>query len=88
MYIEYKAYGQNICSTTVGDWGQSLLYANKLGEKANKLVDLCHHLPNVNIEQDCSFTRRNANLADFILMIQNMEMMDLQWVVLIHISSS
>src|SRR3978361_497482 len=36
---------------TVGDWGQSLLYANKLGDKAYTLVDLGHHLPNANIEQ-------------------------------------
>ncbi len=51
MYIEYKAYEPNFYSTTVGDWGQSLLYANKLGKQAYTLVDLGHHLPNANIEQ-------------------------------------
>ncbi len=33
MFVEYKAYEPNFYSTTVGDCGQSLLYANKLGEK-------------------------------------------------------
>src|SRR5690554_4339705 len=34
MFVEYKAFEPNFYSMTVGDWGQSLLYANKLGEKA------------------------------------------------------
>ena len=33
MFVEYKAYEPNFYSTTVGDWGQSLLYATKLGKK-------------------------------------------------------
>src|SRR5690606_11513011 len=44
VFVEYKAIEPNFYSTTVGDWGQSLLYANKLGEKAYTLVDLGHHL--------------------------------------------
>lgn len=51
IFVEYKAYEPNFYSMTVGDWGQSLLYATKLGEKAYTLVDLGHHLPNANIEQ-------------------------------------
>src|ERR1700749_776363 len=51
MFVEYKAFEPNFYSTTVGDWGQSLLYANKLGDKAYTLVDLGHHLPNANIQQ-------------------------------------
>ncbi|MCU0389432.1 MAG: hypothetical protein MUE71_12575 [Chitinophagaceae bacterium] len=50
MFVEYKAFEPNFYSMTVGDWGQSLLYANKLGPKAYTLVDLGHHLPNANIE--------------------------------------
>jgi len=49
MFVEYKAYEPNFYSTTVGDWGQSLLYATKLGSKAYTLVDLGHHLPGANI---------------------------------------
>src|SRR5689334_23714343 len=51
MFVEYKAYEPNFYSTTVGDWGQSFTYVNKLGPKAYTLVDLGHHLPNANIEQ-------------------------------------
>jgi L-rhamnose isomerase/sugar isomerase len=51
VFVEYKAYEPNFYSMTVGDWGQSLLYANKLGDKAYTLVDLGHHLPNANIQQ-------------------------------------
>lgn len=65
MYIEYKAYEPNFYSTTVGDWGQSLLYANKLGEKAYTLVDLGHHLPNANIEQIVSLLLMEGKLGGF-----------------------
>jgi L-rhamnose isomerase/sugar isomerase len=34
----------------IQDWGTSLLAAQTLGPKANCLVDLGHHAPNVNIE--------------------------------------
>ncbi|MBC7873758.1 MAG: sugar isomerase, partial [Ferruginibacter sp.] len=51
MFIEYKAFEPNFYSMTVGDWGQSYLYASKLGPQAYTLVDLGHHLPNANIEQ-------------------------------------
>ncbi len=50
---------------TVGDWGQSLLYANKLGPKASTLVDLGHHLPNANIEQIVSLLLMEGKLAGF-----------------------
>ena len=65
MFVEYKAYEPNFYSTTVGDWGQSLLYANKLGEKAYTLVDLGHHLPNVNIEQIVSLLLMEGKLGGF-----------------------
>ncbi|MDQ6844839.1 MAG: TIM barrel protein [Bacteroidota bacterium] len=65
MFVEYKAYEPNFYSTTVGDWGQSLLYANKLGPKAFTLVDLGHHLPNANIEQIVSLLLMEGKLAGF-----------------------
>src|SRR6478672_1945968 len=34
MFVEYKPYEPNFYSMTVGDWGQSLLYTTKLGNKA------------------------------------------------------
>ena len=65
MFVEYKAYEPNFYSTTVGDWGQSLLYASKLGEKAFSLVDLGHHLPNANIEQIVALLLMEGKLGGF-----------------------
>jgi L-rhamnose isomerase/sugar isomerase len=65
VFIEYKAFEPNFYSMTVGDWGQSLLYANKLGPKAYTLVDLGHHLPNANIEQIVSLLLMEGKLAGF-----------------------
>lgn len=65
MFVEYKAFEPNFYSMTVGDWGQSLLYANKLGDKAFTLVDLGHHLPNANIEQIVSLLLMEGKLAGF-----------------------
>jgi L-rhamnose isomerase/sugar isomerase len=65
MFVEYKAFEPNFYSTTVGDWGQSLLYANKLGPKAFTLVDLGHHLPNANIEQIVSLLLMEGKLGGF-----------------------
>lgn len=65
MFVEYKAFEPNFYSMTVGDWGQSLLYANKLGPKAYTLVDLGHHLPNANIEQIVSLLLMEGKLAGF-----------------------
>src|SRR6478609_143773 len=65
MFVEYKAYEPNFYSTTVGDWGQSLLYTNKLGPKAYTLVDLGHHLPNANIEQIVALLLMEGKLGGF-----------------------
>ncbi len=65
MFVEYKAFEPNFYSTTVGDWGQSLLYATKLGPKAYTLVDLGHHLPNANIEQIVSLLLMEGKLGGF-----------------------
>src|SRR5476651_649585 len=65
LYLEYKCYEPNFYSTTVADWGQSLLYVTKLGPKAYTLVDLGHHLPNANIEQIVSLLLMEGRLAGF-----------------------
>lgn len=65
MFVEYKAFEPNFYSTTVGDWGQSLLYASKLGRKAYTLVDLGHHLPNANIEQIVALLLMEGKLGGF-----------------------
>jgi L-rhamnose isomerase / sugar isomerase len=65
MFVEYKAFEPNFYSMTVGDWGQSFLYASKLGPKAFTLVDLGHHLPNANIEQVVSLLLMEGKLGGF-----------------------
>ncbi|HSZ33847.1 MAG TPA: TIM barrel protein [Puia sp.] len=65
LFVEYKAFEPNFYSTTVGDWGQSLLYVSKLGKKAFTLVDLGHHLPNANIEQIVSLLLMEGKLGGF-----------------------
>ncbi len=65
MFVEYKAFEPNFYSMTVGDWGQSLLYANKLGHKAYTLVDLGHHLPNANIQQIVALLLNEKKLGGF-----------------------
>jgi L-rhamnose isomerase/sugar isomerase len=65
IFVEYKAYEPNFYSMTVGDWGQSYLYASKLGPKAFTLVDLGHHLPNANIEQIVALLLMEGKLGGF-----------------------
>jgi L-rhamnose isomerase/sugar isomerase len=65
MMVEYKAYEPNFYSTTIGDWGQSLLFTSKLGNNAFTLVDLGHHLPNTNIEQIIALLLMEGKLGGF-----------------------
>jgi len=65
MFVEYKAFEPNFYSMTVGDWGQSYMYASKLGPQAYTLVDLGHHLPNANIEQIVSLVLAEGKLGGF-----------------------
>nr|WP_208493116.1 sugar isomerase [Spirosoma utsteinense] len=65
VFVEYKAFEPNFYSMTVGDWGSSYLYANKLGPKAYTLVDLGHHLPNANIEQIVAILLNEGKLGGF-----------------------
>lgn len=65
VFVEYKAFEPNFYSMSVGDWGQSYLYASKLGPKAYTLVDLGHHLPNANIEQIVALLMNEGKLAGF-----------------------
>ena len=65
IFVEYKAFEPNFYSTTVADWGQSLLYTSKLGNKAYTLVDLGHHLANANIEQIVALLLMEGKLGGF-----------------------
>jgi L-rhamnose isomerase/sugar isomerase len=50
MFLEHKICEPAFYSTVIQDWGSSFLAASTLGPKAQCLVDLGHHAPNVNIE--------------------------------------
>jgi L-rhamnose isomerase/sugar isomerase len=65
VFIEYKPYEPHFYSTVVADWGTSLLFCQKLGDKALGLVDLGHHLPNTNIEQIVSRFLMEGKLGGF-----------------------
>lgn len=65
LYLEYKAFEPNFYSTTVADWGQSLLYVSKLGPQAYTLVDLGHHLQGANIEQIVALLLMEGRLGGF-----------------------
>ena len=65
LFLEYKCAEPNFYSTTVADWGQSYSYVKKLGDKAQTLVDLGHHLPNANIEQIVSLLLMEEKLGGF-----------------------
>jgi L-rhamnose isomerase / sugar isomerase len=65
LFIEHKLYEPAFYSTVVSDWGTSLLCAQTLGDKAQCLVDLGHHAPNVNIEQIVARLARFGKLGGF-----------------------
>ena len=51
MLIEYKPCEPHFYSMVIPDWGTSYALCQYIGENAQVLVDLGHHLPNTNIEQ-------------------------------------
>lgn len=65
MLLEHKLYEPAFYSTVVADWGTSILAAQQLGPKAQCLVDLGHHAPNVNIEQIVARLHRFGKLGGF-----------------------
>src|SRR5579863_7885400 len=65
LFIEHKLYEPAFYSTVISDWGTSVLCAQQLGPKAQCLVDLGHHAPNVNIEQIVARLARFGKLGGF-----------------------
>jgi L-rhamnose isomerase/sugar isomerase len=65
MLLEHKMYAPAFYSTVIQDWGSSILAAQQLGPKAQCLVDLGHHAPNVNIEQIVARLHRFGKLGGF-----------------------
>jgi L-rhamnose isomerase/sugar isomerase len=65
VLIEYKPYEPNFYSMVIPDWGTSYSLCQQLGQQANVLVDLGHHLPNTNIEQIVSRLMHFGRLGGF-----------------------
>ena len=65
MFLEHKICEPAFYSTVIQDWGSSYLAASALGPKAQCLVDLGHHAPNVNIEMIVARLISAGKLAGF-----------------------
>ncbi|KQS81395.1 sugar isomerase [Rhizobium sp. Leaf384] len=65
LFSEHKMYEPAFYSTVVQDWGTSYLIASTLGPKAQCLVDLGHHAPNVNIEMIVARLTQFGKLGGF-----------------------
>jgi L-rhamnose isomerase/sugar isomerase len=65
VFLEHKLYEPAFYSTVVSDWGTSFAAAQELGPKAQCLIDLGHHAPNVNIEQVVARLVRFKKLGGF-----------------------
>lgn len=65
MFLEHKLCEPAFYATVVQDWGSSYLAACALGPKAQCLVDLGHHAPNVNIELIVARLLAAGKLAGF-----------------------
>jgi L-rhamnose isomerase/sugar isomerase len=65
VFLEHKLYEPAFYSTVIDDWGTSYYCAQQLGEKAQCLVDLGHHAPNVNVEMIVARLIQAGKLAGF-----------------------
>ena len=65
VFIEHKLYEPAFYSTVINDWGVNYYCATQLGPKAQCLVDLGHHAPNVNIEMIVARLIQFGKLAGF-----------------------
>lgn len=65
MLLEYKFFEPTFYSTDIADWGMAYLLAQRLGERAQVLVDLGHHAQGVNIEQIVATLLDEGRLGGF-----------------------
>lgn len=67
LLLEYKFYEPAFYHTDVQDWGQALTVCEKVGERAQVVVDLGHHAHGVNIEQIVAILLDEGRLGGFDL---------------------
>jgi L-rhamnose isomerase/sugar isomerase len=65
LLVEYKLFEPAFYGTDLADWGSALLLCQKLGERAEVLVDLGHHAHGVNVEQIVALLAREGRLGGF-----------------------
>jgi L-rhamnose isomerase / sugar isomerase len=65
MLLEYKPYEPAFYHTDLADWGAALTACQRLGERAEVLVDLGHHAKEVNIEYVVALLLDEERLGGF-----------------------
>jgi len=65
MLLEYKPFEPAFYHTDLPDWGAALAMCQKLGDRAEVLVDLGHHLQGTNIEHIVALLLDEARLGGF-----------------------
>ncbi len=65
MLLEYKPFEPAFYHTDLSDWGAALTMCQKLGERAEVLVDLGHHLQGTNIEHIVALLLDERRLGGF-----------------------
>lgn len=67
LLLEYKLYEPSLYHTDVQDWGTALTVCEKLGDRAQVVVDLGHHAQAVNIEHIVATLLDEMRLGGFDL---------------------
>jgi len=65
MLIEYKTHEPAFYHTDIADWGMAYSLAEKIGKKAEVLVDLGHHAQGTNIEHIVAFLIDEGKIGGF-----------------------
>jgi len=65
MLLEYKPFEPAFYHTDLPDWGAALTMCQRLGERAQVLVDLGHHLQGTNIEHIVALLLDEGRLGGF-----------------------
>lgn len=65
MLLEYKFFEPAFYHTDIADWGMSLSFCRKLGERSQVLIDLGHHPLGTNIEHIVAFLIDEGRLGGF-----------------------
>ena len=65
MLLEYKPFEPAFYHTDLPDWGAALAMCRRLGERAEVLVDLGHHLQGTNIEHIVAMLLEENRLGGF-----------------------